>query len=292
MRQYYNIVLAAAVTAVLALLFFNIFSDRYKEREYNSSFEWPEGKKMGLSLTFDDGRNSQIDKGIPLFDKYGVKGTFYVSTQNIVGRTEKWRRAAANGHEIGNHTLSHPCTGNFTWTMGYELEYFTLDRMRDELEAASEIIRDSLGVVPVSFAYPCGQTFVGSGIETKSYVPLVATMFQTGRGWLDEGPNDPMICDMAHLLGMNMDGMSFREVKRMIEFAKRTGKWLILVGHEMDVKGDQTTYLSTLDAICKYATDPANEIWIDNVQNIASYISEKRNDIIVAKALHEEFITE
>ena len=113
MRQYYNIVLAAAVTAVLALLFFNIFSDRYKEREYNSSFEWPEGKKMGLSLTFDDGRNSQIDKGIPLFDKYGVKGTFYVSTQNIVGRTEKWRRAAANGHEIGNHTLSHPCTGNF-----------------------------------------------------------------------------------------------------------------------------------------------------------------------------------
>jgi hypothetical protein len=41
MRQYYNIVLAAAVTAVLALLFFNIFSDRYKEREYNSSFEWP-----------------------------------------------------------------------------------------------------------------------------------------------------------------------------------------------------------------------------------------------------------
>jgi peptidoglycan/xylan/chitin deacetylase (PgdA/CDA1 family) len=95
MRQYYNIVLAAAVTAVLALLFFNIFSDRYKEREYNSSFEWPEGKKMGLSLTFDDGRNSQIDKGIPLFDKYGVKGTFYVSTQNIIGRTEKWRRAFA-----------------------------------------------------------------------------------------------------------------------------------------------------------------------------------------------------
>ena len=31
-----------------------------------------EGKKMGLSLTFDDARLTQIDKCIPLLDKYGV----------------------------------------------------------------------------------------------------------------------------------------------------------------------------------------------------------------------------
>ncbi len=292
MQQYHKITLIAAVTALVAFIFFSFFSKSSAQEEYESAFEWPEGKKMGLSLTFDDARLSQADKGIPLFDKYGVKGTFYVSPQNLFERTAKWRKAVANGHEVGNHTLSHPCTGNFTWTLGYELENFTLDMMQADLDAAAKIIKDSLGVDAVSFAYPCGQTFVGSGQNTQSYVPLVANMFQTGRGWLDEGPNDPLFCDMAHLLGMNMDGKSFREIKQIIESAKRTGKWLILVGHEMDVRGEQTSYLSTLEAICKYALDPANEIWIDNVQNIAAYISQKRIEAASAQSYEYSFIEE
>ncbi len=61
---------------------------------------------------------------------------------------------------------------------------------------------------------------------------------------------------------------------------ERTDKWLILLGHEMDNRNDdQTSMLSTLEAICEYAMDPANEIWIDNVQNIAFYVLEKQNEI-------------
>ena len=60
---------------------------------------------------------------------------------------------------------------------------------------------------------------------------------------------------------------------------ERTDKWLILVGHEMNDKGEQTSLLTTLEAICEYAMDPANEIWIDNVQNIAFYVLEKQNEI-------------
>ena len=37
--------------------------------ENESPFKWPEGKKMAISLTFDDARITQIDKGIPLLDK-------------------------------------------------------------------------------------------------------------------------------------------------------------------------------------------------------------------------------
>ena len=39
---------------------------------------WPKGKKMALSLTFDDGRGSQVNGGTALLDKYGVKATLYV----------------------------------------------------------------------------------------------------------------------------------------------------------------------------------------------------------------------
>ena len=46
-----------------------------KAIQNESDFKWPEENKMGVSLTFDDARLSQIDKGIPLLDKYGVKAT-------------------------------------------------------------------------------------------------------------------------------------------------------------------------------------------------------------------------
>lgn len=89
---------------------------------------------------------------------------------------------------------------------------------------------------------------------------------------------------MAQLMGMELDGKSFSEIKALIDSAKRTGKWLILVGHEMKDKGEQTSLLTTLEAICKYAMDPANEIWIDNVQNIASYIKQNRSETASTEA--------
>jgi beta-glucosidase len=242
------------------------------------TFQWPEGKKMGLSLSFDDARLSQPDKGIPLLDKYGVKGTFYVSPGSMKQRLEGWKKAAKNGHDIGNHSIVHPCTGNFDWSRGTALEDYTLAKMYTELDSASKIIKKDLGVEPTSFAYPCGMTFVGRGENIKSYIPVVGSLFESGRLWLSEGPNDPLYCDMSQLTGMESDGKTFEQIKQIIETAKTTGKWLILAGHEMNEGGNQTTLLPTLEAICKYAQDPANGIWIDNVHNIAAYVKAKRGE--------------
>jgi hypothetical protein len=57
-----------------------------------------------------------------------------------------------------------------------------------------------------------------------------------------------------------------------------TGKWLILAGHGISEGDMNDTQLSTIEAICKYALDPANGIWIDNIHNIASYVREKRGE--------------
>jgi peptidoglycan/xylan/chitin deacetylase (PgdA/CDA1 family) len=239
-------------------------------------FTWPEGKKMALSLTFDDARLSQIDTGIPLLDKYGVKATFYVSPGSMMKQLDKWKLAVLNGHDIGNHSLNHPCSGNFAWSRNKALEEYTLQKMKDELDSASILIKETLGIQPFSFAYPCGQTFIGRGINVQSYVPLISILFESGRGWLNEAPNDPIFCDLAQLNGAELDGKSFEQVLRLIETAKSNGYWLILAGHEMNEEGFQTAQLKTIEAICKYAKDPANSVWIDNVHNVASFIKQKR----------------
>lgn len=253
-------------------------SGQADEEQNRARFQWPDGKRMGLSLTFDDARLSQPDRGIPLLDRYGVKATFYVSPDDMELRVDAWKKALGNGHEIGNHSLVHPCTGNFDWSREHALEDYTLMAMRTELDSASDRIKAALGVSPVSYAFPCGQTFIGRGINARSYIPMVASMFETGRGWFNEGPNDPAACDMSQLTGMELDGKSFEQIKSLIESAKNSGQWLILVGHEMGDGGDQTSLLPTIEAVCKYATDPANGIWIDNVHSIASYIKKKRGE--------------
>lgn len=144
--------------------------------EKNTGFQWPTGKKMGLSLTFDDARLSQIDKGIPLLDKYNVKATFYVSPDNMEQRVEGWKKAVKNGHDIGNHSIIHPCSGNFTWARDKAIEDYTLKSMYAELDSANQIIENLLGVTPSSYAYPCGQTFVGKGKETQSLIPLISAI--------------------------------------------------------------------------------------------------------------------
>jgi peptidoglycan/xylan/chitin deacetylase (PgdA/CDA1 family) len=193
-------------------------------------------------------------------------------------RLTEWKKAVSGGHDIGNHSLVHPCTGNFTWSRDKALEDYSLEDMEMELESANALIIKILGISPVSFAYPCGQTFIGRGKLTRSYVPLIAEKFETGRGWLDEGPNDPAFCDMAQLMGMELDGKSFEQILTLIEEAKTRGQWLILAGHEMNDGGSQTSLLATIEAICKYASDPDNGIWIDNVHNIAAYVKEKRGE--------------
>lgn len=239
-------------------------------------FQWPEGTQMALSLTFDDARFSQVDKGIPLLNKYHISGTFYVSPGAMLERVEDWKNAVEAGHEIGNHTLVHPCSGNFPWARHKALEDYTLEKMAQELDSASMLIQEVLGIWPQAFAYTCGQTYVGRGEDTRSYVPLVSRRFETGRNWMNEGPNDPTYCDLARLNGTELDGKSFEEVLMLIEAAREQGAWLVLAGHEMDEGGRQTSLLSTIEAICKYASDPANGIWIDNVSTIGKYVREKR----------------
>lgn len=269
------------ILGLCCLFFFNIgASGQYASApitaERKKPFRWPEGKRAAVSLSFDDARLSQIDTGLALLDKYSVRATFYVSPDNVKKRLQGWKRAVASGHEIGNHTESHPCTGNYAFSLKNALEGYTLRMMEKELDGANAEIQGLLGVKPTTFAYPCGQKFIGRGREVKSYVPLVAERFVVGRGYLDEAANDPAFCDLAQATGMGFDGMDYEQIRKLIDQAAGEGRWLILVGHEIGDKAFQTTDRSALEALCKYARDPSSGLWVDTVEAIGRFIQQER----------------
>ena len=243
-------------------------------------FTWPEGKKMAISLTFDDARLSNVDAGTALLDEYDVKATFYLVPASAKKRLEGWKKAVASGHEMGNHSINHPCSGNFVWARSNPLEDYTLDKMREELIETNKQLKDMLGVTPTVYAYPCGQTSIGRGKNTQSFVPVISDLFLSGRTWLDEAPVDPAYCDMAQLTGMETDGKTFEQLLATIKEAQKTGQWVVFAGHETAAKAaPQTTELEVLRKLCVYAKDPANGIWIAPVGEIAAYVKAARDTI-------------
>ena len=210
---------------------------------------------MALSLSFDDGRESQVTQGLPVFARHGVKVTLFVVPSAVEPKLNEWKRAVAAGHEIGNHSLTHSCSGNFPFSRQKALEDLSIPRMRDELIEANRRITTLLGVTPRTFAYPCGQTFVGRGKNTQSYVPVVAELFLAGRGWLDEAANDPAFVDLAQTLGVEMDGKDFAQIRPLLDDARARGAWLVLAGHDIGNEGRQTTRVAMLDELLPYAKD-------------------------------------
>ncbi|MFZ5928588.1 MAG: polysaccharide deacetylase family protein [Acidobacteriota bacterium] len=237
---------------------------------------WPDGKRAAVSLTFDDARPSQIDTGLPLLERLGIRATFFVSPGNVGKRLDGWKRAIGSGHEIGNHSMTHPCTGNYAFSRSNALEDYDLARITKDIDAAQQAIRRTLGVTPVSFAYPCGLKFTGRGTNVRSYVPVVAERFFLGRGYMDEAANDPAVFDPAQAMGTPFDDMAPAGALKLVQDAARQGRWVIFVGHDIGPRRFQSVDSATIEAIAAYAKDPANGIWLDTAGTIAKYLSQKR----------------
>jgi len=108
-------------------------------------------KKAAVSLTFDDGSYDHLTEAVPLLDKYGYKGTFYIVIKWVPakhnGKRLTWdeiKQVAASGHEIGNHSMRH-----------YQLtKAKSMDNVKDEIISPLSIFKDKIDITPETFCYP------------------------------------------------------------------------------------------------------------------------------------------
>jgi len=245
-----------------------------------ADFPWPNGAKAAFSLSFDDATPSHPDIAIPILDQYSFKATFFVmgNQERIPLRLEEWKKAVAAGHEIGNHLVNHPCSGNFPWIdPGRALENYTLDQIEDEIVEANALIHEMLGTTPVSFAYPCGLDFVGRGTARRSYVHLVAGHFLVGRGYRGEYLNNPAFCDLAMVQSIGVDESTFEEMIQMIEKSITLGYWVIFALHKARPGSGPGASEENLHKLCGWLKENENRVWSNTVGEVAKFISENRS---------------
>lgn len=99
-----------------------------------------------VAMTFDDGPSAALTpKLLDLLAAHHMKATFFVVGENAANHPEILRRAVKEGHEIGNHTWSHPNLAK----MGDE-------GVRRELQRTDDAIRNAIGIRPTLMRPPYG----------------------------------------------------------------------------------------------------------------------------------------
>jgi peptidoglycan/xylan/chitin deacetylase (PgdA/CDA1 family) len=174
---------------------------------------------------------------VPALEEFGFKGTFYINPNgdDWSERYAPWKGVAAHGHEIGNHTLTHPCPNNISGHPG-GLEDMTLAEIeRDIFLAQDRLVQIAPHQKQWTFAYPCYGTYVGQGLNYQSYVPLIARHFLAGRNAGEYGfGNHPAVADLACLWSQPVERMSGFEMIGLVEEITAQGRWAILIFHEID----------------------------------------------------------
>ncbi|MFD0673537.1 polysaccharide deacetylase family protein [Cohnella sp. GCM10027633] len=101
------------------------------------------GEKL-VAITFDDGPHPEwTPLLLDAFRQHGAKATFYVVGSNVERYPDIAERIHAEGHELGNHTYSHP-----------HLSELGREAQREELSRTDRLIAEATGDCPKTFRPP------------------------------------------------------------------------------------------------------------------------------------------
>ena len=124
-------------------------------------------RQCAVVLTYDDAINADLDNVLPALDSLGLRATFYLigSSPVVAARMQQWREAARHGHELGNHSLFHPCDGSLAGRSfvqaDYDLSKYTVTRAVAEIRMNNVLLNAIDGKTKRTFAYPCGDLTIG-----------------------------------------------------------------------------------------------------------------------------------
>lgn len=96
-----------------------------------------------VALTFDDGPGPWTAPILDVLRDAGAHATFFVIGEAVVGYEDVLRRIDAEGHEVGNHTMTHR-----------RLDTVSRRSIARELRQANRAVKRVLGAVPTTFRPP------------------------------------------------------------------------------------------------------------------------------------------
>jgi sialate O-acetylesterase len=236
------------------------------------------GKKCAVVLTYDDALHVHLDHVIPALDSLDLKGSFYLTASSDAARKRitHWRNAAANGHELGNHTLYHPCDASgpgMNWVKPeYDLSKYSLGRIQDEITMCNAFLKSIDGKDKRTFAFTCGHKKVAEG----TFIERLGDEFVAARS---------VRAQMHHLKEQNlmdidsysMEGTTGEKMIDLVKEAQLSGKLLVFLFHGVGGEHALNVSKEAHSQLVHYLKENEKDIYIDTMLNVAEHIKELKN---------------
>ena len=135
------------------------------------------GTGRAIALTFDDGPSEATPQLLEILARHRAPATFFQIGTNVQRLPQVAREVAAAGHEIGNHTETHPL-------LALQSPAF----IHGELSRAQETIEHATGVRPRYFRAPYGVRWFGLR-QAQQQLALSGVMWSTiALDWKRQSP--------------------------------------------------------------------------------------------------------
>lgn len=138
---------APLLVTILSIMFvFSLYSNSFGLSDDEVFIHCGSRDKKMIALTFDDGPHpKETNQVLDVLKKYDVKATFFIAGKHANWYPEPLVRASKEGHEIGNHTFTHPDITNLSSA-----------QIEEEITKCEEILVKLTGKKPALFRPPYG----------------------------------------------------------------------------------------------------------------------------------------
>lgn len=214
-----------------------------------------------------------------MLEQYNFKATFYptISSPSLTDDAEKWKALAAAGHELGNHTIYHPCQKS-KWGMDwvqdeYDLDQYSLEKIYNEIKLANDQLEALDGKTSRTFAYPCAHFYAGGENYKKSLNQYVtAARGSSGRQESLDLPYDIDLFNVTSWAPNNDDADALIDyIDKVIENETLSTFTFHGVGAE-----HMMVTTEAHEAMLKYLDEHRGEIWVTTFMEATDYIRSQR----------------
>ena len=230
------------------------------------------GKTAAVVITYDDAINEQLDNAVPVLDSLGLKATFYVTafSPSVQSRLNDWKKLAVNGHELGNHTLYHPCNGGpgREWvSKEHDLLNYTVNRMEEEVRMTNLFLQSLDGKTQRSFAFTCGDMKIGD----SAFIDGLKKDFIAARAVRNEMHPIGKV-DLYNVDCYVVNIHSAAEMKTWVDKAISTHSLLVILFHGVGGGNGLNVQLKDHREFLLYLRQHEKDLWVVPLTETAAFI--------------------
>lgn len=233
------------------------------------------GKKCAVVLTYDDAIDQHLDNALPVLDSLGLKATFYLTafSNSIRSRLNDWKKLAVTGHELGNHTLYHPCDASLNgraWVQpDNDLSKYSIKRMENEIRMTNVFLQALDGKTKRTFAFTCGDMKIGD----SAFINGMKNDFVAARAVRNEMHKINEV-DLYNTDCYVVNNNSFAEMKAWVDKAMQTNSLLVILFHGVGGGNGLDVTIAAHRQLLSYIKQNEKSIYVKPMIEMAAHIKD------------------